>query len=132
MTTELQPMGRKIIVGSKEMGLPNVNLRNGNSHTRAQTMMENYGNTIDATPASRNNNFVNNRLSQRTLNHNEGSITDLKNAGSPHRFDLKSNASVQFLHDSPEKPRFKSQPRNVTHKRKVGADVTVREMALDG
>ena len=55
-------MGRKFIVGSKEMGLPNVSLRNG--HTRAQTMMENYGSTIDAAaPASRNNNFVNNRLS---------------------------------------------------------------------
>ena len=62
MTTELQPLGRKFIVGSKEMGLPNVTLRNG--HARAHTMMENYGNTIDATAsASRNNNFGNNRVS---------------------------------------------------------------------
>jgi hypothetical protein len=39
MTTDLQPMGRKLIIGSTEMGLPNVKLRNGNGHNRAQSML---------------------------------------------------------------------------------------------
>ena len=37
MTTDIQPMGRKLIIGSTEMGLPNVKLRNG--HNRAQSML---------------------------------------------------------------------------------------------
>ena len=93
MTTDLQPMGRKLIIGSTEMGLPNVKLRNGNGHNRAHSMLQNYNKTLEATPASRNNNLLNNQASQRTLNH-EGSVPDLKQLGTPNRFEMTSNASV--------------------------------------
>jgi hypothetical protein len=61
MTTDMQPMGNRFIVGSKEMGLPRIPLKNVN-HVRAQSMMDNFGNSFDiqGASASKQQNFINN------------------------------------------------------------------------
>jgi hypothetical protein len=130
-------MGRKIIVGSIEMGLPNVNLRN-NGHARAQTMLDNYKtHDITSTPGSKKHHFLSRNISQRTLNHGQGSMESLSGA-TPNRHertmdraDMHSNASLSYLHDnSPATVRFKSVPRKPKHI--LCSNIPLSEMALEG